>query len=47
MKNYEIEIDINNDAKVTQQKGRRTHIQLQEQLDKEIEKLLEEGRIEN
>ena len=31
---------------MTRQKGRRIPIQLQEQVDKEIEKLLEEGHIE-
>ena len=46
MKNYEKEIDIKSEAKVTQQKGRRIAIQLQEQVDKEIEKLLKEGHIE-
>ena len=46
MKNYEIETDIKNDMKVTQQKGRRVPIQLQEQVDKESEKLLKEGHIE-
>ena len=46
VKNYEIEIDIKSEAKVTQQKGRRIPIQLQEQIDKEIEKLLKEGHIE-
>ena len=45
MKNYEIEIDIKSEAKVTQQKGRRIPIQLQEQVDKEIEKLLKEGHV--
>ena len=43
MKNYEIEIDIKIEAKVTQQKGRRIPIQLQKQEDKEMEKLLNEG----
>ena len=33
-------------AKNTQQKGRRIPIQLQEKVDKEIEKLLKEGHIE-
>ena len=46
MKNYEIETDIKNDMKVTQQKGRRVPIQLQEQVNKESEKLLKEGHIE-
>ena len=46
MKNYERAIDIKSEAKVTQQKGRRIPIQLQEQVDKENEKLLKEGHIE-
>ena len=46
VKNYKIEIDIKNEAKVTQQKGRRIPIQLQEQVDKKIEKLLKERHIE-
>ena len=46
VKNYRIEIDIKNETKVTQQKGRRIPIHLQEQVDKEIEKLLKEGHIE-
>ena len=33
-------------AKISQQKGRRIPIQLQEQVDKEIKKLLKEGHIE-
>ena len=46
MKNYKREIDIKNEAKVTQQKGRRIPIQLQEQVNEEIEKLLKEGHTE-
>ena len=46
VKDYEIKIDVKSEAKITQQKGRRIPIQLQEQVDKEIEKLLKEGRIE-
>ena len=46
VKNYEIKIKMKNDAKITQQKGRRVPIQLQNQVDKEIEKLLKEGHIE-
>ena len=45
MKIYKIEIDIKNEAKLTQQKGRRIPIQLQEQVDKEIETLLKEGHL--
>ena len=46
MKNYEIIFKMKDDAKVTQQKGRLVPIQLQNQVDKEIEKLLREGQIE-
>ena len=37
---------MKNDAKITQQKGRRLPIQLQNQVDKEIDKLLKERHIE-
>ena len=46
VKDYEIKIDVKNDAKITQQKGHRIPCQLQEQVDKEIEKLLKEGHLE-
>ena len=46
MKDYEIKIDAKSEAKITQQKGRRKPIQLQQQVDKETEKLLKEGHIE-
>ena len=46
VKNYEIKIDMKDNAKISQQKGRRSTIQLQEQVDKEIEKLLKDGHIE-
>ena len=46
VKDYEIKFDMKENAKITQQKGRRIPIQLQEQVDKEIEKLLKEGHIE-
>ena len=46
VKDYEIKIDMKENAKITQQKGRRIPIQLQEQVDKEIEKLLKDGHIE-
>ena len=46
VKNYEIKIKMKNDAKITQQKGRRVPIQLQNQVDKEIDKHLKEGHIE-
>ena len=45
-KNYENEIKMKNDAKITQKKGRRIPLQLQNQVDNEIEKLLKEGNIE-
>ena len=37
---------MKNNAKISQQKGRRIPIQLQDQVDKEIEKLLKDGHIE-
>ena len=37
---------MKDNAKISQQKGRRIPIQLQEQVDKEIEKLLKDGHIE-
>ena len=40
-------IEFKQNAKITQQKGRRVPVQLQEAVQKEIERLLEEGRIEN
>ena len=46
VKNYETKIKMKNYAKITQQKGRRVPIQLQNQVDKEIDKLLKEGHIE-
>ena len=46
MKDYEIELDVKIEAKITQQKGRRIPIQSQEQVDREIEKLVKEGHIE-
>ena len=46
VKNYEIKINMKNDAKISQQKGQRVPIQLQKQVVKEIEKLLKEGHIE-
>ena len=42
----EIKINMKNDAKISQQKGRRVPIQLQEQVDNEVKKLPEEGHIE-
>ena len=46
VKHYEIKIDMKENAKITQQKGRTIPTQLQEQVDKEIEKLIEDGHIE-
>ena len=46
VKIYEIKINMKSNAKISQQKSRREPIQLQEQVDKEIEKLLTEGHIE-
>ena len=46
MKDYEIEINVESEAKITEQMGRRISIQLLEQVDEEIEKLLKEGHIE-
>ena len=46
VKHYEIKIDMKENAKITQQKGRRIPTQLQEQVDKEIEKLIKDGHIE-
>ena len=46
VKNYEIKIDMKENAKITQQKGRRIPIQLQGQVDSESEKFLKEGHIE-
>ena len=46
VKNYEIKIKMKDDVRISQQKGRRIPIQLQNQVDDEIEKLLKEGHIE-
>ena len=46
VKNYEIKIKMKDDVRISQRKGRRIPIQLQNQVDKEIEKLLKEGHIE-
>ena len=42
----QIRINIKEDAKITQQKGRRIPIQLQNQVDNETNKLLKEGHFE-
>ena len=44
--NYKIKIDMKDGTRVTQQKGRRIPLQLQDQVDKEIKQLLEQGHIE-
>ena len=44
--NYKIKIDMKDGTRVTQQKGRRIPLQLQDQVDKEIKLLLEQGHIE-
>ena len=46
VKKNERKIDREENAKFSQQKGRRIPIQLQEQVDKEIEKLLKDSQIE-
>ena len=46
VKNYSLKIDMKEGTRVTQQKGRRIPIQLQEQVDKEISNLLGKGHIE-
>ena len=46
VKNYEIKIKMKANARISQQKGRRVPIQLQNQVDAEINKLLKEGHIE-
>ena len=43
--NYKTKIDMKDGTRVTQQKGRRIPIQLQDQVDKEIKQLLEQGHI--
>ena len=44
--NYSIKIEMKENARVTQQKGRRIPIQLQKQVDQEINNLLEQSHIE-
>ena len=46
VKNYEIKIKMKDNARISQQKGRRVPFQLQNQVDAEINKLLKEGHIE-
>ena len=47
MKKDVIKYKLKDDVKIKQQKGRRIPIQLKIQVDKENEKLLKEGHIEN
>ena len=44
--NYQIKINLNPEAKVIQQKGRRIPMQLQKALDAEKNRLLKEGHFE-
>ena len=46
IKDHKIKIKLKPDAKITQQKGRRIPIQLQNAVDAEIKRLLNEGHIE-
>ena len=46
MKNYEIKIKIKENAKITQQRGHRIPLQLQNQVDNKIGKLLKREQIE-
>ena len=46
IRGHKVKIEFNPDAKLTQQKGRRVPIQLQEAVQEEIERLLSEGHIE-
>ena len=46
VKNYEIKIKMKDNARISQQKGRRVPIRLQNQVDAEIIELLKEGHIE-
>ena len=43
---HKVKIEFKQNAKITQQKGRRVPIQLQEAVQDEIERLLNEGHIE-
>ena len=43
---HKVKIEFKQNAKITQQKGRRVPIQLQEAVQAEVERLLEEGHIE-
>ena len=45
IKGHEVKIEFKKDAKITQQKGRRMPLQLQEAVEKGVDKLLAEGHI--
>ena len=46
IKKHQVKINLKSDAKISQQKGRRIPIQLQNAVDAEIKRLLEDGHIE-
>ena len=46
IKNHQVKINLKSDAKISQQKGRRIPVQLQNALDAEIKRLLKDGHIE-
>ena len=46
IKNHQVKINLKSDAKISQQKGRRIPIQLQNAVDAEIKQLLKDGHIE-
>ena len=44
--NYKIKIEMKDSTRITQQKGRRIPIQIQDQVDRKIKNLLDQGHIE-
>ena len=46
VKNHQVKINLKENAKIVQQKRRRIPIQLQNEVDAEMKKLLKEGYIE-
>ena len=46
IRNHQVKINLESDAKISQQKGRRIPIQLQNAVDAEIKRLLKDGHIE-
>ena len=46
IRNHQVKINLKSDAKISQQKGRRIPIQLQNAVDAEIKRLLKDGHIE-